>query len=84
MGRGTVKAGAPTEGTKAAAGTDNSLTAPQIHIFSTPVRPCIVMNGTGNGNNIRVKVNTETDGTVTNDFDNDTDDNGQCHCQNRW
>jgi hypothetical protein len=79
MGRGTVKAGLPVQGTQAADGTDNSLTDPRIIIFGTPVRPCIVMNGTGNGNDIRVKVNAETNGTVSNDFDNDADDDGPGH-----
>lgn len=79
---GRVRTGAPVQGTQVAAGTDNSLTDPRIIRFDTPVRPCIVANGTGNGNNIRIKVNTEVDrtvDTVTNDFDNDADDDGPGH-----
>ncbi len=76
---GRIRVGAPVTGTQVAAGTDNSLTDPRIILFSKPVRPCIVANGTGNGNNIRIKVNTETDGTVSNDFDNDADDDGPGH-----
>lgn len=79
MGRNAVRTGAAVQGTLVADGTDGSLTDPRIILFKKPVRPCIVMNGTGNGNNVRVKVNTELDGTVTNDFDNDTDDDGPGH-----
>lgn len=76
---GRIRVGAPVPGTQEAAGSDDSLTDPRIIIFSNPVRPCIVANGTGNGNNIRVKVNTELNGTVSNDFDNDSDDDGPGH-----
>jgi hypothetical protein len=82
MGLGQARTGAPAEGTTVANGTDNDATDPRIIRFEVPggpVRPCIVMNGTGNGNVIRVKVNTETDGTVSNDFDNDADDDGIGH-----
>jgi hypothetical protein len=78
MGRGTVRAGAPTTGTQAADGTDGSDTAPRIIIFDPPVRPCIVTNHLET-EEIRVKVNTETNGTVSNDFDNDSDDDGAGH-----
>lgn len=67
MGRGTVRAGAPTTGTQAADGTDNSATDPRIIIFDPPVRPCIVTNHCVN-NIIVVKVNTEVNGTVSEDF----------------
>jgi len=73
------RTGAPVSGTQAAAGTDNSLTAPRIILFNRPVSPCIVSNGTGNGNDVRVKVNTELNGSVSNDFDNDADDDGPGH-----
>ena len=74
-----TRAGAPTQGTTAANGTDNSLVLPRIITFATPVSPCIVANGTGNGNDVRVKVNAELNGTVSNDFDNDSDDDGPGH-----
>ena len=73
------RSGAPTTGTQAADGTDNSLTLPRIIVFDRQVSPCIVANGTGNGNNVRVKVNAEVNGTVSNDFDNDVDDDGPGH-----
>lgn len=76
MGRNAVRTRAATTGTQAAAGTDNDLEDPRIILFDPPVRPCIVMNGTGNSNNVRVKVNAELNGTVSNDFDNDADDDG--------
>lgn len=79
MGRGSVRAGSPVQGTTAASGTDNSLTDPRIILFPKPVRPCIIMNGTGNGNNILAKINAELTGTVSNDFDNDSDDDGPGH-----
>jgi hypothetical protein len=79
MGKGAIRSGAPVQGTTVASGTDNSQTDPRIILFDPPVRPCIVMNGTGNGNNILMKVNAELNGTVSNDFDNDADDDGPGH-----
>ena len=76
---GRVRTGDSVQGTTVADGTDNDLTDPQIILFDTYVRPCLVMNGTGNGNNIKVKMNTELNGTVSNDFDNDSDDDGPGH-----
>lgn len=69
------RTGVPTAGTTAAAGTDNSLTAPRIILFSKPVSPCIV---TWHGvlDELLIKVNAEVNGTVSNDFDNDSDDDG--------
>lgn len=78
MGRGSVRAGAPVEGTTEANGTDNSLTDPRIIIFDPPVRPCIVTNHNTNERCL-IKVNAETNGTVSNDFDNDSDDDGSGH-----
>lgn len=72
------RSGAPVTGTTAADGTDNSLTAPRIILFDSPVRPCIVTNHCQNSE-VLVKVNTELNGTVSNDFDNDTDDDGLGH-----
>ena len=67
MGRGTVRAGAPTTGTQAADGTDNDQTAPRILLFDPPVRPCIVTNHCVN-EEVRVKINTELNGTVSETF----------------
>jgi hypothetical protein len=75
MGRGSVRAGAPTQGTQAAAGTDNSLTDPRIVIFAPGVRPCWVRLAsplTVATSHVLVKVNTETDGTVSDDFSTGT------------
>lgn len=78
MALGKARSGIPLEGTTAANGTDNSLTAPRIIIFDTPARPCIVTNHCQNSE-ILVKINTELNGTVSNDFDNDSDDDGLGH-----
>lgn len=81
MGRGGVRAGAPTSGTTVNDGTDNDLTDPRIIVFDPPVRPCIVLNHNTNERCL-IKVNVEppnSDGTVTNDFDNDDDDDGLGH-----
>ena len=65
MGRGSVRAGAPTAGTQAVAGVVNDLTAPRIIIFDPPVRPCwarldvAVAAGTAP---MLIKVNTEVGG----------------------
>lgn len=58
MGLGRARVGAPTQGTTAANGTDNSLTLPRIITFQKPVRPCIVTNHCTNAE-ILVKVNVE-------------------------
>lgn len=78
MGRGSVRTGAPTTGTTAANGTDNSLVLPRIILFEPGVRPCIVTHH-GVNEELLVKVNTELNGTVSNDFDNDSDDDGIGH-----
>lgn len=65
---GRVRSGAPTSGTVAAEGSDNSLTDPRIILFDPPVRPCIVTNHCVL-DEIVVKVNTETSGTVSEKFE---------------
>lgn len=75
MGRGSVRTGAPTQGTQAAAGTDNSLTDPRIIIFSPGVRPCwirLAASLTVATSHVLVKINTELDGTVSDDFSTGT------------
>ncbi len=67
MGRGSVRAGAPTTGTTAADGTDNSLTDPRIILFKPGVRPCIVTHH-GVNDELLIKVNTELNGTVSEVF----------------
>ena len=67
MGRGSVRAGAPTTGETVANGTDNSLILPRIILFDPPVRPCIVTNHVQN-DEILVKVNTELSGSVSEVF----------------
>lgn len=76
MGQGTVRAGAPVQGTVAASGTDNNLLDPRIIIFDPPVRPCwlrltVALQATTAP--VLVKINTETDGAVTDDFDSGTE-----------
>jgi len=73
MGRGSVRAGAPTSGTTAVSGTDNDLTAPRIIIFDPPVRPCWIRTNVAINaatTPILVKVNTEVVGVtaVSDDF----------------
>lgn len=67
MGRGSLRAGAPSTGTEVASGTDNDLTDPRIIIFAAPVRPCIVTNHCTN-QELLVKINTELNGTVSETF----------------
>lgn len=68
MGRGTIRAGAPTQGTVAAAGSANDSTDPRIILFNPPVRPCIVANHS-NKAPVLVKTNTELTGTVSETFE---------------
>lgn len=75
MGQGSVRAGAPVQGTVAASGTDNSLTDPRIITFDPPVRPVwlrltAAVNATTSP--VLVKVNTELNGTVSDDFSTGT------------
>ncbi len=75
MGSGTVRAGAPVQGTVAASGTDNSLTDPRIIIFDPPVRPCwlrLTVAVTATTAPVLVKINVETNGTVSDDFSTGT------------
>jgi len=58
MGLGRARTGAPTTGTQAAPGTDDSLVLPRIITFQKPVRPCIVTNHCTNAE-ILIKVNVE-------------------------
>ena len=67
MALGKARTGAPTSGTTAAAGTDNSLLLPRIILFSKPCRPCIVTNHCTNSE-LLVKVNVELNGTVSETF----------------
>jgi hypothetical protein len=62
-----TRSGAPSTGTQAAAGTDDSLVLPRIILFRNPVRPCIVTNHCTNSE-LLVKVNTELNGTVSETF----------------
>ncbi len=62
-----TRSGAPTTGTEAASGTDDSLVLPRIIIFNPPVRPCIVTNHCLT-DEVLVKVNTELNGTVSETF----------------
>jgi hypothetical protein len=76
MGRGTIRAGAPTTGTQAADGTDNDLTDPRIILFDPAARPCIVTNHCTNSE-VLVKVNTvEVSGVASETF---TQANGLGH-----
>ncbi len=61
------RSGAPTSGTVAASGTDDSLVLPRIILFTRPVSPCIVTNHCTNSE-LLVKVNTELNGTVSETF----------------
>ncbi len=75
MGRGSVRAGSPVQGTVAASGTDNSLTDPRIIIFDQPVRPCwlrLTVAVTAKTAPVLVKINVETNGTVSDDFSTGT------------
>lgn len=73
MGAGTVRSGAPVAGTVAVSGTDNSLTAPRVITFPTPVRPCWIRLAAAvqaTTAPVLVKVNAEpaTTETVNDDF----------------
>lgn len=70
-----VRTGAPSTGTKAAAGTDNDLTDPRIILFDKSARPCIVTNHCTNAE-VLVKINTELGGAVSETF---TQANGLGH-----
>lgn len=67
-----VRTGAAVSPTITTSGTDNSLTAPRLVTFASPVRPCVLQVPLTFGGSVVVKVNAP----VTNDFDNDADDDG--------
>lgn len=75
MGRGAVRTGAPTQGTRVADGTDNDLTDPRIVVFDPPVRPCWIRLSAALAvatSHVLVKINTELNGTVSDDFSTGT------------